>query len=88
MDEATRAAPVRTGLYLTLGSVLTVIGLIGIGLYALSPRETPAEGDPLSDAAWQSGVILGAAVATGVGVLLLLWVLLAHLRARGADDDA
>lgn len=82
MDDAIRTGPVRTGLYLTLGAVLTVLGLIGVGIYAFTPRNTPAEGDAPADAAWQSGVIVGAAVATGVGVLLLLWALVAHLRAR------
>ncbi len=88
MDDAIRTEPVRIGLYLTLGAVLTVIGLIGIGIYAFTPRNTPVEGDGTADAAWQSGVIIGAAVATGVGVLLLLWAFVARVRARREDHAA
>lgn len=81
-EEPIRSEPVRIGLYVVLGSVLTVVGLIGIGIYAFSPRNTPAEGDAPADAAWQSAVILGAAVSTGVGVLLLLLALVASMHAR------
>jgi len=81
-EEPIRTGPVRTGLYVILGAVLTVVGLIGVGIYALTPRNTPAEGDGTADAAWQSGVIIGAAVCTGVGVLLLLLALVASMHAR------
>ena len=81
-DEPIRTGAVRTGFYLTLGVVLTAIGLIGVGIYAFAPRITPAEGDAQADAGWQSGVIIGAAVCTGVGVLLLLLALVAAVRSR------
>jgi hypothetical protein len=81
-EQPIRTGPVRTGLYLTLGIVLTALGLVGVGIYAFTPRNTPAEGDAQADAVWQSGVIIGAAVCTGVGVLLLLLALVASVRAR------
>jgi hypothetical protein len=82
MDEEIRTGPVRTGMYLTVGVVLAVLGLAGVAVYAFTPRNTPAEGDPQADAAWQSGVIIGSAVALGVGVLLLLLAFVASRRAR------
>ncbi|HEY6799040.1 MAG TPA: hypothetical protein VI121_00220 [Agromyces sp.] len=82
MDEEIRTGRTRTGLYVTIGAVLTVVGLVGIGVYTFVPRNTPAEGDPQADAAWQSAVIIGSAVAFGVGVLLLLMALVASMRAR------
>ena len=87
MDEAISTDPARVGLYLIFGTVLTVIGLSGSGIYAFTPRNTPAEGDGTADAAWQSGVIIGAALATGLGVLLLLWAVVARVRARARDDS-
>ena len=87
MDDAIETDPARVGLYLTFGVVLTVIGLIDIGIYAFTPRNTPAEGDGTADAAWQSAVIIGAALATGIGVLLLLWAVVARVRVRARGGD-
>ncbi|MDQ0894154.1 hypothetical protein [Agromyces ramosus] len=86
-EDPIRSEPVRMGLYVVLGAVLTVVGLIGIGIYAFTPRNTPVEGDGPADAAWQSAVILGAAVCTGVGVLLLLLALVASMHARRAQRE-
>lgn len=82
MDEEIRSGPVRRGVYLTAGAVLALLGLVGVGIYALTPRNTPAEGDAQADAAWQSTIIIGSAIALGVGVLLLMFALVASLRAR------
>jgi hypothetical protein len=82
MDEVIHTGRTRTGLYVAMGAVLTVVGLVGIGIYTFVPRNTPAEGDPQADAAWQSAVIIGAALAFGVGLLLLLTALVASKRAR------
>jgi hypothetical protein len=81
-DEEIRSGPVRRGVYLTVGAVLAVLGLVGVGIYAFTPRNTPAEGDAQADAAWQSTIIIGSAVALGVGALLLMLGLVATLRAR------
>jgi hypothetical protein len=82
MEEEIRTGPARKGLYLILGGILAVLGLIGVGIYAFTPRNTPAEGDAQADAAWQSGIIIGSGIALGVGVLLLLLALVASMRAR------
>ena len=81
-DEEIRSGPVRRGVYLTVGAVLAVLGLVGVGIYAFTPRNTPAEGNAQADAAWQSTIIIGSAVALGVGALLLMLGLVATLRAR------
>ena len=81
-DEEIRSGPVRRGVYLTVGAVLAVLGLVGVGIYAFTPRNTPAEGDAQADAAWQSTIIIGSAVALGVGALLLMLGLVATLRER------
>ena len=74
--------PARTRLYFILGAVLAVIGLVGVGIYTFTPRNTPAEGDAQADAAWQTVVIIGSAAALGVGVLLLLLGMVASMRAK------
>lgn len=80
--EPIRSDPVRIRLYVALGSVLTVVGLLGFGISTFSARSTPADGNAPADVAWPSGVILAAAVCTGVGVFLLLRALVAALRDR------
>lgn len=82
MDEEIRSGPVRRGVYLTAGAVLALLGIVGVAIYAFTPRNTPVEGDAQADAAWQSTVIIGSAVALGVGVLLLMLGLVASMRAR------
>ena len=82
MDEQIRSSPARRGVYLTAGAVLALLGLVGVAIYAFTPRNTPVEGDAQADAAWQSTIIIGSAVALGVGVLLLMLGLVASMRAR------
>lgn len=82
MDEEIRSGPVRRGVYLTVGAVLALLGIVGVAVYAFMPRNTPVEGDAQADAAWQSTIIIGSAVALGVGVLLLMLGLVASMRAR------
>ena len=82
MDEDIRTGPARIGLYVTIGTVLAALGLAGVAVYTFTPRNTPVEGDAQADAAWQSAVIIGSALAVGVGVLLLLMALVASRRAR------
>ncbi len=82
MDEEIRSGPVRRGVYLTAGAVLALLGIVGVAIYSFTPRNTPVEGDAQADAAWQSTIIIGSAVALGVGVLLLMLGLVASMRAR------
>ncbi len=84
-DEGIRSGPVRRGVYLTVGGILTLLGLAGVAVYAFTPRSTPVEGDAQADAAWQSTIIIGSAVALGVGVLLLMLALVASMRAHRPD---
>jgi hypothetical protein len=62
--------------------VLAFLGIVGVAIYAFTPRNTPVEGDAQADAAWQSSIIIGSAVALGVGALLLMLGLVATMRAR------
>lgn len=82
MDEDIRTGPARIGLYVTIGAVLAALGVAGVAVYTFTPLNTPAEGGAQADAAWQSAVIIGSALALGVGVLLLLMTLVASRRAR------
>ena len=82
MEEQIRTGPARTGLSLILGAILAVLGLIGVGIYTFTPRNTPAEGNAPADAAFQSGIIIASGIALGVGVLLLLMALVASMRAK------
>jgi hypothetical protein len=82
-DGAIRTSPGRTRLYFILGGLLAALGLIGVGIYAFTPRPTLAEGeDGSADGALQAGLIIGSGLAVGVGVLLLLWGVVASMRAR------
>ena len=58
--------------WLIIGAILLVLGLILIGRYAFEGTNTPVEGDAPADAAWQSGTIIGAALFTGIGVVLIV----------------
>ena len=71
----------RTTILFAIGAILAVIGLIGVAVYAFMPRTTPVEGDAQADAALQAGVIIGSAVALGIGALLLARAFV--LRRRG-----
>lgn len=82
MDEDIRSGPARIGLYISIGAVLAVLGLAGVAVYTFTPRNTPVEGDAQADAAWQSAVIIGSALALGLGVFLLLMAVVASRRAR------
>ena len=84
-DDAITTSLGRTGLYFVLGGILTLIGLIGVGIYAFTPRNTPVEGDGTADGLWQAGLIIGSAVAGGVGVFLLLWGVVSTVRAQRED---
>ncbi len=67
-----------------LGAVLLAIGLFLVGRYALEGANTPVEGNAPADAAWQAGTVIGAALFTGVGVLLIvLGILKRRAMARG-----
>jgi hypothetical protein len=84
--EEIPTAPARRGLFFGLGAALTVLGLIGVAIYAFMPRNTPAEGEGTADGVLQAGLIIGSALLTGVGVLLLLWgvVMTTHARREGS----
>jgi hypothetical protein len=72
-DGAITTSPGRTRLYFVLGVVLVVLGLIGVAVYAFTPRPTLAEGnDGTADGLLQSGLIIGSALAAGLGILLVL----------------
>ncbi|GGE99277.1 hypothetical protein [Mycetocola zhadangensis] len=58
--------------WLIFGSILLVLGLILVGRYALEGANTPVEGNATADAAWQASTVIGAALFTGVGVLLIV----------------
>ncbi|WP_430647127.1 hypothetical protein [Agromyces sp. GXS1127] len=66
----------RTGL-LVAGAIIGVLGLIGVGVYASMPRDTPVEGNAQADYAFQGGLIIVSAILVGIGALLLMraWVL-------------
>ncbi|WP_157425826.1 hypothetical protein [Agromyces salentinus] len=70
--DAPAPTPARRGLRFGLGIALTVIGLIGVLTYALMPRNTPAEGEGTADGLLQSGLIIGSALLTGLGILLIM----------------
>ena len=73
-DGAITTSPGRARLYIIVGGVLIVLGLIGVGIYAFTPRATLAEGqDGTADGLLQSGLIIGSALAAGVGIMLVLW---------------
>ena len=57
--------------WLIAGGILLVIGVAGILRFVLEGTNTPVEGDPQADAAWQSITIIGAAICTGVGLVLV-----------------
>ncbi|WP_173923821.1 hypothetical protein [Agromyces sp. Marseille-P2726] len=80
--EEIRTTPARRGLFFGLGAALTLVGLIGVAIYAFMPRNTPAEGEGTADGLLQSGLIIGSAVLTGIGVLLLVWGFVMSTRAR------
>jgi hypothetical protein len=58
--------------WLIIGAVFLVLGLILIGRYALEGANTPVEGNAPADAAWQASTIIGAALFTGVGVVMIV----------------
>ena len=60
-DDAITTSPGRTGLYFVLGGILTLIGLIGVGIYAFTPRNTPVEGNGTADAAAEAEAEVEAA---------------------------
>jgi hypothetical protein len=61
---------------LVIGAILLVLGLILVGRYALEGVNTPVEGNAPADAAWQASTVIGAALFTGVGALLIVVSLL------------
>jgi hypothetical protein len=75
-------SPGRRGLFFGLGAALTVLGLIGVAIYTFMPRNTPAEGEGTTDGLLQAGLIIGSAVLTGVGLLMLMWGIVMTTRAR------
>jgi TRAP-type C4-dicarboxylate transport system permease small subunit len=60
---------------LVIGAILLVLGLILVGRYALEGVNTPVEGNAPADA-WQASTVIGAALFTGVGALLIVVSLL------------
>jgi flagellar biogenesis protein FliO len=81
-EPSIRTGPTRVALYFVFGGILIAIGLVGVGIYTLMPVKTPVEGNAPADAALQSLVIIGAAVAGGLGVLLVGLGIVASIRAR------
>lgn len=75
--------------WLIIGSVLLVIGVAGILRFVLEGTNTPVEGDPQADAAWQSITIIGSALCTGIGLVMVTLGLIKRRRgARKPSDTA
>ena len=72
-----------------IGGILLVIGLIAVLRYTFEGTNTPVEGNAPADAAWQSATIIGGALFTGVGVLLLVvgWLKRRRQRRAAAIDN-
>lgn len=66
--------------WLIWGAISLALGIIGILTYVLVGPNTPQEGDAQDDALWQSLTIIGAAVFTGVGLVLLVMGILKRRR--------
>lgn len=82
--------PTATKRLLVIGSILLVIGVIGILRYTFEGTNTPVEGNAPADGLWQSLTIIGAALFTGVGVVMILIALIKRRRMptkRGTDDS-
>ena len=74
--------------WLIVGSILLVIGVAGILRFVLEGTNTPVEGDPQADAAWQSITIIGAAICTGIGLVLVTLGLIKRRRSHRPPTGA
>jgi len=83
--EGSRPGTSRPTMLFVVGAILAALGLIGVAVYAFMPRNTPAEGDAQADAALQAGLVIGSAVALGVGALLLVWGVVMRRRTQRRD---
>jgi hypothetical protein len=68
-DNVTR--PSNAGALLAIGAVLVVLGVAGIVTWIVVAATAPPSADPQETGATQSLLVIGAALSTGLGLVLL-----------------